>query len=89
MLISLGLGNDYDIIPVGLSNDSNTDMSWSKSRSMSFQADKLCQNIKQTNVWKRLTNCDRIILIGCSQGSLLLRGLFMGRLFEPFIGKTR
>ena len=78
---------DYEVIEIGLSDDTEDDYNWSSFKSMSFQLEKLCQYIKLNVLTKLEQNFTRIELVGCSQGALLLRGLLKGQCLDSVAHK--
>src|SRR5882724_10415182 len=60
----------YNVLNIGLSNNSNDDQNWSSYRDMGFQSEKFCQQLNEKQVWNQLTAAERIVLVGFSQGGL-------------------
>ena len=77
--------NKYEVINIGLSDNSDEDYDWSSYRSMDFQAEKLCQQLSKEEIWNKLLETDHIILVGFSQGGLLWRGLLWGQCLDPLV----
>jgi hypothetical protein len=75
ILTDEGLDHFYQVIRLGLSDDDTEDQFLSSFASLYFQSDKLCTYVKQNNIWQQLVNSSRIVLVGCSQGAVLMRGL--------------
>ncbi len=70
-----GLDDYYKVINLGLSDNDTEDQLLSTFTSLYFQSDKLCNYVKQNNIWQQLVDSSRIVLVGCSQGAVLIRGL--------------
>jgi len=85
VLKNRSIENKYQIVNVGLSDDSGDDYDWSSYRSMSFQTTKLCDYINKPEVWQQLMKSNRIVLVGFSQGGLLLRGLLKTQCLDPLL----
>jgi palmitoyl-protein thioesterase len=83
-----GLNNFYKIIKLGLSDDDSKDHFWSSFTSLHFQANKLCDYVKQDKIRQQLINSNRIVLVGCSQGAVLMRGLLRGDCLGSLISKV-
>jgi palmitoyl-protein thioesterase len=75
ILADEGLNMFYKVIRLGLSDDNTEDQFLSSFTSLYFQSDMLCNYVKQNNIWRQLANSNRIVLVGCSQGAVLIRGL--------------
>ncbi len=79
------LDKRYKILNVGLSDDNEEDYYWSSFTSMSFQTQALCQYLNKPEVWQQLSQSSRIVLVGFSQGGLLLRGLLSTDCLDPLL----
>jgi palmitoyl-protein thioesterase len=83
-----GLDNFYKVIKLGLSDDDSKDQYWSSFKSLYFQENKLCDYVKQDKIRQKLISSSRIVLVGCSQGAVLMRGLLRGNCLGSLISKV-
>ena len=80
--------SEYNVINIGLSDSSDEDYDWSSYRSMDFQSEKLCSQLKRPEIWEQLIDAKRVILVGFSQGGLLWRGILWGNCLDPLLPKV-
>jgi palmitoyl-protein thioesterase len=88
ILANEGLDGFYNVIKVGFSDDDTEDQFLSSFTSLYFQSDKLCTYVKQNNIWQQLVNSSRIVLVGCSQGAVLMRGLLRNNCLGSLTSKV-
>jgi palmitoyl-protein thioesterase len=88
ILTDEGLDDFYKVIRLGLSDNDTEDYFWSSFTSLDFQSDKLCIYVNQKNIWQQLVNSSRIVLVGCSQGAVLMRGLLRSNCLGSLTSKV-